>query len=102
MTTKAEELADKVTAPTAGPWDSLEAAEELRRLSSELTECKAAYESQFKELHALKASIGEPVGGYWWNTESLQTKMIEKGQVWTASDKWVFIGSLYAIKDNHP
>lgn len=55
-----------------------------------------------EELAALKASIGEPVGGYWWNTESLQTKMIEKGQVWTASDKWVFIGSLYAIKDNHP
>lgn len=74
--------------------------------ASPIVEAAAAELTRLAEIErqylALKASIGEPVGGYWWNTESLQTKMIEKGQVWTASDKWVFIGSLYAIKDNHP
>jgi hypothetical protein len=89
------ELADKLELEwrnNALNYDTaLDSAIELRRL--------AEIERQYL---ALKASIGEPVGGYWWNTESLQTKMIEKGQVWTASDKWVFIGSLYAIKDNQP
>lgn len=36
------------------------AAAELRRLSAveaELAECKAAYESQFKELHSLKSTL---------------------------------------------
>ena len=54
---KAEELAEALrTGDRSGIWYSgMEAAAELRRLSSELAECKAAYESQFKELHALKA-----------------------------------------------
>lgn len=46
----AAELADAKTECTA-----LRATEQ--NLREELAECKAAYESQFKELHALKAGI---------------------------------------------
>ena len=50
----------------------IEASIELRRLAAverELEECKAAYESQFKELHAIKASLGEPVAWYEHNPD---------------------------------
>ena len=93
MSTKAEELANALENLEATGWggdcfaltDYSEkqaelAAAELRRLAaveSELADCKAAYESQFRELHALKASIGEPVA--WIRGSGLSMLKLENG-----------------------
>ena len=71
------------------------AAAELRRLSSELADCKAAYESQFKELHALKASIGEPVA--WLSPGRERLEFSRPDTVYGSHTI-----PLYAIKDKQP
>lgn len=81
----------------------IEASIELRRLSAELAECKAAYESQFKELHALKASLGEPVA---WHTEDHLTDRsattYSKDMMYRWESKGWPITALYKLKNDKP
>ena len=93
---RAFELADKLNSLCVAEfaWPYLnDAATELRRLSAEIAECKEAYESQFKELHAVKAELkaikeAEPVAIGYMNSGhiyELQQKRIPYGYVYQKS-----------------
>lgn len=59
------------------------AAAVIRRLAAveeELSECKAAYESQFKELHALKKAISEAEPVAWMSRASLVNCEIDRAR----------------------
>lgn len=126
MSTKAEELA-KALLSAPGAWQVArycdDAAIELRRLAeierqylalkAELTECKAAYESQFKELAALKASIGEPVAWGLFAQVEAGVFHLQHPVRFTENDAkadrtmydrttQIRIHPLYAIKENQP
>ena len=66
-----------------------------------------AWESQLErfaklvEEHTLKALAQpeqepEPAAFLWQHGETGRTRVIEKDQVWTASDQWIYVGPLYA------